>query len=66
MQLLEEEEIEYTDIKEKSNGDLVKLRNEWETQKMLELSGEIVCRCTIRVTDIHLSIREIFKLVGTA
>ena len=29
MQLLEEEGIEYTDIKEKGNGYLVKLRNEW-------------------------------------
>ncbi len=66
MQLLEEEGIEYTDIKEKGNGYLVKLRNEWETQKMLELSGEIVGRCTLRVTrtDIHLSTRAIFKLVG--
>jgi hypothetical protein len=66
MQLFEEEGIEYTDIKEKGNGYLVKLRNEWETQKMLELSGEIVGRCTLRVTrtDIHLSTRAIFKLVG--
>ena len=33
---------------------------------MLELSGEIVGRCTLRVTrtDIHLSPRAIFKLVG--
>ncbi len=66
MQLLEKEGIEYTDIKEKGNGYLVKLRNEWETQKMLELTGEIVGRCTLRVTrtDIHLSTRAIFQLVG--
>jgi hypothetical protein len=31
IQLLEEEGIENTDIKEKGNGYLVKLRNEWET-----------------------------------
>ncbi len=33
---------------------------------MLELSGEIVGRCTLRMTrtDIHLSTRAIFKLVG--
>ncbi len=66
MQFLEEEEIEYTYIKEKGNGFLVKLRNEWETKKILELSGEIVGRCTLTVTrtDIHLSTRAIFKLVG--
>ncbi len=34
--------------------------------KMLEFSGEIVGGCTLRVTrtDIHLSTRAIFKLVG--
>ncbi len=63
---MEEEEIEHTDIKEKGNGYLVKLRNEWETQKMLELSGEIVGRFTLRVTrtDIHTITRAIFKLAG--
>ncbi len=40
MQLLEEEGIEYTDIKEKGNGYLVNLRNEWETQKSWNSAGK--------------------------
>ena len=66
MHLLEDSGADYTNIKEKGNGYLVKLKNEWETQKMLELSGETVGRCTIRITrtDIHMSTRAIFKLVG--
>ena len=57
MQILENEGVDYTDVKEKRNGYLVRLRNEWEVQKMLELSGETVGRCILRInrTDIHLS-----------
>ncbi len=61
-----DEGIDDTDIREKVNGYLVKLRNEWETQKILTLSGEIAGSCTLRVTitDINLRTRAIFKLVG--
>ncbi len=66
MQLLEEEGIEYTDKKEKGNGYPVILSNEWETQNNVETQrgncGYVHPRVTR--TDIHLSTRAIFKLVG--
>jgi hypothetical protein len=39
MELLEDAGVEYTDIKNKGNGYLIMLRNQWETKKILDHSG---------------------------
>jgi hypothetical protein len=66
MEFLDDLHIEYTDIKEKSQGFLVKLRNSDEFQRVLGLNGRELGEGTLRITrtKIPRKSRAIFKMVA--